>query len=86
MNKRRRVLRRWAVEWYARNQRDGVTSYVLWKEPTVPALFLTRQAARAWIERQYGYIRHRRDLRTEPHGWRLPRAIRVDVDIKPVRQ
>jgi hypothetical protein len=45
-------------------------------------LFRTRQKAREYINEKYGYIRTRPDLRVEPHGWRIPTAIKVDVVVK----
>ena len=48
----------------------------------VPALFMTRREARLWINENYGYIKHRRDLRSKPYSWRLPRAVRVTVKIQ----
>ncbi len=42
-------------------------------------LFRTRAECRAWIDEHYGYIRTRADLRAEPHGWRMPRAVKVRV-------
>lgn len=77
---------RWGAEWYSRNRLEGVSRYLLWKGPNEPAIFATRSDARAWVAERYGYIRHRPDLREEPHGWRVPRAIRVVVDIKPIRR
>jgi hypothetical protein len=47
-------------------------------------LFRTRHDCRAFIEERYGYIRTRSDLRREPHGWMVPRAVRVEVRrVKP---
>ena len=45
----------------------------------LPALFRTRREAREYINEKYGYIRTRKDLRAEPHFWRMPRAVRVSV-------
>ena len=73
---------RWGVEWYSHNRLNGITRHVMWKEPNIPALFSTRLAAREWINSKYGYIRNRQDLRVEPHGWRVPRAVRVHVAIQ----
>jgi hypothetical protein len=42
-------------------------------------LFHTRREARLYIDEKFGYIRRRIDLRVEPHGWRMPRAVRVVV-------
>jgi hypothetical protein len=71
-----RVL--WAPKWYSKNRLDGVSEYLMWDEG-LPALFRTRRECRDWISFTHGYIREREDLRTEPHGWRLPRPVRVEV-------
>lgn len=42
-------------------------------------LFRTRAECRAYIERRFGYVRHRPDLRGRPHGWRMPEAVLVRV-------
>lgn len=49
---------------------------------TDPLLFHTRELARAWINEHYGYIRTRPDLRSAPHFWRMPSAVRVLVTIR----
>ena len=70
----------WGVLWHSCNRLDGLREYLCRNETThVPALFLTRAEAREFITDTYGYIRHRADLRREPHGWRLPRAVRVTI-------
>ena len=71
----------WAAKWSQTNQLDGHQEHlVLWSWRTaLPALFKTRAECRAWIEEHYGYIRGREDLRREPHCWRVPQAVRVDV-------
>ena len=70
----------WAAEWYSRNRLDGVTRNII-NANYVPALFRTRRQCRQFIEEKYGYIKSRRDLRAEPHGWRMPTAIKVKVEI-----
>lgn len=45
-------------------------------------LFSTRREARAFIDREWGYIRTRRDLRSPPHNWRMPRAVRVQMTVE----
>jgi hypothetical protein len=42
-------------------------------------LFPTKKKAEARITERYGYVRTRKDLRAEPHGWRMPKAIRVEI-------
>ena len=71
----------WAGQWYSRNLLDGVTKHLLYLD-CLPVLFRTRKACREFIKENYGYIKDRKDLRTEPHGWRLPRAVKVSVTIR----
>lgn len=71
-----RVL--WAAKWRSQNRQDGRTEHLI-NVDTIPALFRTRRACREFIDRGYGYIRERPDLRAEPHGWRLPTPVRVVV-------
>ena len=67
----------WGVEWRSKNQLDGVTRRLQWDHDL--RLFRTRRECRAFIEKEWGYIKQRQDLRIEPHGWRLPLAVRVEV-------
>ncbi len=70
----------WAAKWRSENQLDGRTErLILWHRGTPLAPFRTRAECRAWIKAHYGYIAEREDLRREPHGWRLPIAVRVSV-------
>ena len=77
-------LRAWAVEFHERTRRDGDTRFLLWDhergEPFCYRLFRTRRECRAWIDKHHGYLRERPDLRAEPFGWRMPRAVRVEVN------
>ena len=68
----------WGVLWHSKNRLDGLQEYLIHKD-SVPALFKTRTQARAFIAENYGHIVHRKDLRQEPHGWRMPRAIKVII-------
>lgn len=71
----------WAVEWHNRNLLDADQRHLIWEHP--PRLFRSRRECRAFIEEKYGYIREWPDLRSEPHGWRMPRAVQVIVCVKP---
>lgn len=68
----------WAALWRSQNRLDGVSEHVLYDDG-LPKLFRTKREAQAWINTHYGYIRTRLDLRGEPHGWRMPRAVKVNV-------
>ena len=73
-----RVL--WGALW-----RDKERTYLLNDENCLPVLFLTRAKARAYIARNYGFIRHRRDLRAAPHHWRMPIPVRVEINLNLAR-
>lgn len=64
----------WGVQWHSKNRLDGDRRYLLWSP-----IFHTRRKAQEWIDTHYGYIRERPDLRREPHGWRMPKAVRVKI-------
>lgn len=71
-------IRRWGAMWYSKSKRGGVHTYLIYRD-SIPVLFNTRAKARAFIKEEYGYIKTRKDLRIEPHGWRMPRPVRVEV-------
>jgi hypothetical protein len=84
-NKRKRQCRlapatcsAWAAIWHSKNKLDGETHHII-HHNLLPAMFKTRKQTLAFIEKEYGYIRHRRDLQTEPHGWRMPKPMRVTI-------
>ena len=71
----------WAAFWRSCNQIDGRDEHIIF-ERGLPALFRTRAECREWIKIRYGYIKYRKDLRKEPHGWRLPEARKVEIQVK----
>ena len=79
----------WAAKSDETNQLDGRQVRLAlrwWRSPTQQygttlMLFETRAQCRAWIEEAYGYLRERPDLRAAPHGWRVPRPVRVSVAV-----
>ena len=71
----------WGAEWHSKNGTDGECRHIMY-ERGMPVVFGTRAEARHWITMKYGYIRHREDLRKEPHGWRVPRPVRIEVSAK----
>ncbi len=68
----------WAAQWHSKNKLDGEVKHICY-ENCLPALFRTRKECRAWIKETYGYIAGRPDLQDEPHGWRMPQAIKVII-------
>ena len=73
-------IRLWGVLWRSKNKLDGYREVLLWEHPKRLALFDTRREARDWIEKKFGYIKTRDDLRREPHGWKMPVAVRVKIE------
>ena len=68
----------WAAQWHSKNALDGDKKHILY-EDCLPMLFRTRARCRKWIKGKYGYIAERPDLRAEPHGWRIPQPVKVEV-------
>lgn len=75
--------RRWGLKWISENRLDGRREYILWNAGQ-RFLFRTRQEAREARDIKYGYIRNRPDLKAEPHGWRLPQVVKVEVIVREV--
>lgn len=71
----------WAAEWYSKNLLDGINRHLLRNGDCIVQMFKTRRETREFIKREYGYIKHRKNLRSEPHGWRSPRPVRVEVKV-----
>ena len=76
---------RWGVEWHSANRLDGERRFFMWEEGK-PLLFRTRREARDYIKKRYGYIGERKDLQREPHGWRMPQAVPVEVIVRKVER
>ena len=75
--------RHWALLWHTTNLLDGDRSLFLNRTDSPGVLlFRTRQEARAYAWKQFGYIARRPDLKREPHGWRVPKAVRVSVTVR----
>lgn len=72
----------WAPKWSQTNQLDGHREYLcLWHRGNeLPTVFRTRRECREFIERRYGYIHSRLDLRAEPFCWRVPTAVKVQIN------
>jgi len=70
----------WGIMWRSVSKLDGVTEHIVCHD-CLPRLFRTRNEARKHIDEHFGYIRNRPDLRCEPHGWKIPVAIRVTTAV-----
>ena len=74
----------WGILWRSNNRLNGRLEYLM--GCGAPYLFLSRREARDLIERKWGYIRNRPDLRSEPYGWRMPKPVKVEVRVMEGRQ
>lgn len=72
-----RTHKRWAIRWESGpNSIDGERAYFV-GGPSL--LFKTKRECCEYIQDHWGYIRKRPDLHRFPHGWRMPKAVRVTV-------
>ena len=69
----------WGLLWHSENNLDGITRHLIF-DKRLPALFLTQADARHYAEREFGYIKRLPNLRKEPHGWRMPQPVKVQVE------
>ena len=74
------ISHRWALQWRSNNRLDGVTEYIMASPGR--GFFRTYEEAYEYRKQHYGYIAVRKDLRDEPHGWRI---IKVKVTIVKCR-
>lgn len=75
------MSRLWSLLWEQNNKLDGYQSHIIY-ENLIPKLFNTRQQARSFAKERYGYIKHRKDLRVEPHKWRMPKPIKIKLEVQ----
>lgn len=68
----------WAPKWSQNNNLDGRLDHLMWSN-RLPVIFRSRRECREWIDREYGYIRKRPDLQREPHCWRVPKPVKVEL-------
>ena len=61
------------------NIREGIEKIPSSMNGHTLLLFNTRKEARKFIKENYSFIRTRKDLRKEPHGWRMPKPVKVNV-------
>lgn len=74
------TIHRWAIVWRSDNRLDGRTRHLVRDiETAQPMLFKTRSEARAYAEKRFGYIRSSVDLLCEPHGWKMPKVVKVVI-------
>jgi len=70
----------WAALWRSKNKTDGARTHLIYHNGKL-SVFNSRRHAREHIAREYGYIATRPDLQAEPHGWKMPVAVKVTVTL-----
>jgi hypothetical protein len=69
---------RWAILWQSSNILDGDRCHFVRDVTNCNIMiFRTRHEARKEIWTRFGYIKDRSDLKSEPHGWKVPKPVRV---------
>lgn len=66
-------LQRWGILW--REKRNEYLTDVLTN-------FRTKAECEKYIHENFGYIKKRDDLRSDPFCWKMPKAIRIILEIK----
>lgn len=62
----------WGLAWYSNSRLDGEEYRIIGD-----VFFKTRREVLWHREAKYSYISRRPDLLSEPHGWQLPRVVKV---------
>ena len=75
------VIKKWGILFHSDNKLDGERLHFV-SEVIGPKLFQTRVAARAYRAERFGYIKDRKDLQKEPHGWKWPKVVKLKVSFE----
>lgn len=67
----------WGLLWRSKNKLDGLCEHLIYTQECCPKFFTTRKSAQRYAKELYGYIKERKDLRQEPHGWRMLRPVKI---------
>lgn len=81
MKKLKASRRAWAIKWFSDSSLDGPLQHFIGNGSKSIWIFNSRKNARDHIKERYGYIANRPDLRAQPHGWKMPCAVRVTVTV-----
>ena len=68
----------WGMKWRSENNLDGKMEHLMYKN-CFPLLFRTRREARFFIADKWGFLKNRPDLKKEPHGWKMPIPVKVEI-------
>ena len=85
----------WGILWRSENRLDGSRERLFESvakdgdfrpagEAQTTMTFRTKREAAAFIKQQFGYIAERPDLRSGPHGWKMPRPVKVRITVEHI--
>ena len=70
----------WGLLWLIGNKKDGYKEELVREyNGRMAKVFPTRKEALAWYKEHYGYLNTRPVFKSQPHGWRVARPVRVTV-------
>jgi hypothetical protein len=83
-------MTRWGILFRSNCKLDGYREHLMSepndRRPNIETLlFRSRAAARAYCIEHYWYIKARPDLQREPHGWLMPKVVRVSITMEWVK-
>lgn len=70
----------WCALFWTNGNPMGDTCHLI-RRDLIPVMFKTKRECKEWIDEHYRYIRDRTDLRTGNHCWRLPKPVKVQVQV-----
>jgi hypothetical protein len=73
---------RWAILWQSSTNLMGIDAISCGTSQTNIMIFHTRHEARKEIWIRFGYIKDRPDLKSEPHGWKMPKPVRIKLTVE----
>ena len=92
------AIEAWGILWRSKNRLDGDREELLGEvtaphgdghDVIKPAgyaqtalSFKTRKDAEGFIKDRFGYIKTRPDLRAEPHGWKMPKPVKIKICVE----
>lgn len=65
------LYKKWGLLWRSKDSK-----YLMWDDCKL-LMFNTRVEVRNYANEKYGYIKTRKDLRVEPHCWRMPVPVKL---------
>jgi len=74
----------WAIKWKSESKLNGKREFLIGLDGYTTIVFRLRKDARTFCKEKFGYIKTRKDLRSEPHGWKMPQVVKVEININIV--